>query len=63
MLRVVANDVDHASTADEFTFDTHGFDTGPNFHSYFVLYVILPFVASYGVISSLTLSPGMIRIK
>jgi len=63
MFRIWANNIYHAAPTDNGTFGTHGFDTGTNFHNHFVLYVILPFVASYGVISSLTRSPGIILIK
>ena len=63
MFRIFANDVRPAMPADNFAFITHAFDTCPDFHSYFILYVILPLLGSYGVTSTFTLSPGIIRIK
>ena len=63
MFRIVANNIDPAVTADYFALITHDFDTRPDFHNYLTLYVILPFVESYGVTSTFTLSPGMMRIK
>ncbi len=62
MLRIVADDKYHPPAANDFTFYAHWFDACSNFH-YFIRYVILPFVASYGDISMVTRSPGIILIK
>jgi len=63
MFWIFANNVYLTVAAYNFAFITNGFYTRSDLHSYFTLYVILPFVESYGVTSTFTLSPGMIRIK
>lgn len=67
MLRVFANDNNFAMAFDHFAFFTDGFDGWSNFHirsSFFYLYrnVIRPRVKSYGDISTVTLSPGKMRM-
>lgn len=46
MFRIVADHVHLSAPADNLAFLTHEFDACTNFHTYFILYVILPFVAS-----------------